>query len=56
MRFELAKLFEHYVKDFEGALRLVELGTGEDEQELSRRRERLLRRVATRNRRAQRKA
>jgi hypothetical protein len=56
VRFELAKLFEHYVKDFEGALRLVELGTGEDEQELSRRRERLLRRVATRNRRAQRKA
>lgn len=52
VRFELAKLFEHHAKDFEGALALVQLGTGEDDEELSRRRDRLLRRVATRTRRA----
>lgn len=52
VRFELAKLFEHHAKDFERALTLVEQGTGEDDEELSRRRDRLLRRVATRTRRA----
>lgn len=52
VRLELAKLFEHHTKDFERALEMVEQGTGEDEQELSRRRERLVRRVATRSRRA----
>lgn len=55
VRLELAKLFEHHAKDFEGALRMVELGTGEDEEALSRRRQRLVRRAATRTLRAKQK-
>jgi uncharacterized protein YprB with RNaseH-like and TPR domain len=52
VRLELAKLFEHHAQDFERALQMVELGTGEDDEQLSRRRDRLTRRVATRTRRA----
>jgi hypothetical protein len=44
VRLELAKLFEHHAKDFERALALVELGTGEDDEALVRRRARLERR------------
>lgn len=44
IRLELAKLFEHHEKDFRRALALVELGTGEDDEALGRRRVRLERR------------
>jgi hypothetical protein len=41
VRLELAKLYEHWVKDALRALRLVEAGTGESEQAAARRRARL---------------
>lgn len=52
VRLQLAKLFEHHAKDFGRALALLEQGTGEDEEQLSRRRARLLRRALARDRRA----
>jgi uncharacterized protein len=45
VRLELAKLCEHYTKDFERALSIVEGGTGEDEPAHFRRRTRLLRKT-----------
>ena len=42
LRLELAKLYEHYAKEFDAALRLVDQGTGEDHEALQRRRTRLL--------------
>ncbi len=46
VRLELAKLFEHHEKDFARALRMVEAGTGEDDEARERRRSRLERRAA----------
>lgn len=43
VRLELAKLYEHHVKQPLKALSMVEQGTGEGDQQLQRRRERLLR-------------
>ncbi len=48
VRFELSKLFEHHAKDFEKALQVVAAGTGEDDEAVSRRRERLMRRASRR--------
>jgi uncharacterized protein len=45
-RLELAKLYEHHVKDPRRALELCERGTGETEAALTRRRERLARKIA----------
>jgi len=42
LRLELAKLYEHHAKEFEFALRLVEQGTGEDQEAWTRRHTRLL--------------
>jgi hypothetical protein len=45
-RLDLAKLYEHHVKDAKRALDLVSLGVAEDEMRLGRRRERLVRKIA----------
>lgn len=42
LRLELAKLYEHFAKDFSNALRLVEEGTAEAPEALEKRRARLL--------------
>lgn len=44
VRFELAKLYEHYEKDFERALLIIDRGTGETPEAHERRRARLVRR------------
>lgn len=46
VRLELAKLFEHHAGDFERALAVLDLGTGEEEEAQVRRRTRLLGRSA----------
>ena len=46
-RLELAKLYEHFVKEPGKAMELVELGTGENPEAVSRRRARLERKAAT---------
>ncbi|MFT3764286.1 MAG: ribonuclease H-like domain-containing protein [Minicystis sp.] len=46
VRLELAKLYEHHVKAFEDALKIVERGTGEDDEAAVRRKERLERKRA----------
>jgi uncharacterized protein YprB with RNaseH-like and TPR domain len=48
LRLELAKLYEHFVKEPQRALEYVDLGTGEAEQASARRRNRLARKVARR--------
>ncbi len=45
VRLELAKLYEHHVKSFAAALALVELGTGEKDEELEKRKARLNRKI-----------
>jgi uncharacterized protein len=45
VRLELAKLYEHYVKDAARALELLAAGTGEPEPALSKRRTRLQRKL-----------
>src|SRR5262249_62256156 len=46
VRLELCKLYEHHVRSFEQALSVARRGTGEDEEALSRRQKRLLRKLA----------
>lgn len=50
VRLELVKLYEHLVKDHESALRVLQQGTGESEERLRRRRERLERKLEAKRR------
>lgn len=45
VRLELAKLYEHHVKDHQAALRAIELGTSESTEQLERRKARLERKL-----------